>query len=347
MGQKVNPNILRLGVTKSWKTEFFEKNNQELSRYIFKDLEIKKYLERFLEVHGIILQDYRQHFNNSTLNCYIFYYLTPQFFLKTKNNNRKVQKVILLKKTGEKKIIVKRELQESNLHTKTTEKNIINTKPFLYYSNKLYINKVNNYLRSNNYESLLKSTKIENFTNTYNLHDKQIDIKGVFEHVFKVVNLFSNNQYNLIFNFCCINKQLNFSKITNNKKLIFLRKFRNTTFFKDGIELLFHSVHCKNSSNLLARFIALQIKTIKRQKFFLTFLKKTLTLLLNSNISKVKGIKIMIKGRLNGAPKARHKVLRVGDVPVQTIKTNVDFTQTKTHNVNGSYGIKVWVIEKS
>ena len=30
MGQKVNPNILRLGVNKTWKTKFFEKKNQEL-----------------------------------------------------------------------------------------------------------------------------------------------------------------------------------------------------------------------------------------------------------------------------------------------------------------------------
>jgi hypothetical protein len=33
MGQKVNPNIFRLGVNKTWKTEFFEKKDKSF-RYI-------------------------------------------------------------------------------------------------------------------------------------------------------------------------------------------------------------------------------------------------------------------------------------------------------------------------
>ena len=41
MGQKTNPNILRLGVTKNWKTEFFEKKKKELPLYIFNDLVTK------------------------------------------------------------------------------------------------------------------------------------------------------------------------------------------------------------------------------------------------------------------------------------------------------------------
>ena len=40
MGQKINPVIFRLGVNKTWKTEFFEKKNNELPLYVFKDLEI-------------------------------------------------------------------------------------------------------------------------------------------------------------------------------------------------------------------------------------------------------------------------------------------------------------------
>jgi len=42
MGQKINPIIFRLGVNKTWKTEFFEKKNHELPLYVFKDLGSKK-----------------------------------------------------------------------------------------------------------------------------------------------------------------------------------------------------------------------------------------------------------------------------------------------------------------
>jgi small subunit ribosomal protein S3 len=60
----------------------------------------------------------------------------------------------------------------------------------------------------------------------------------------------------------------------------------------------------------------------------------------------VKGIKIMVNGRLNGVPRASHKTIVIGDVPTQTISAKLDYTQTTTQNSSGSYGIKVWVIEK-
>jgi ribosomal protein S3 len=54
----------------------------------------------------------------------------------------------------------------------------------------------------------------------------------------------------------------------------------------------------------------------------------------------------MIKGRLNGVPRAKHKIITIGDVPMQSISAIVDHSQITTHNSNGSYGIKVWIVEK-
>lgn len=125
-----------------------------------------------------------------------------------------------------------------------------------------------------------------------------------------------------------------------------LQKFRNTPFLKEGIELLFQVAYNSNSANLLAKFIGFQFKKIKRHKFFLSFLKQTLTILLNSNSSKVKGVKIIVKGRLNGVPRASQKIIVIGDVPAQSISAKLDYSQITTHNSNGSYGIKIWVVEK-
>jgi hypothetical protein len=155
-----------------------------------------------------------------------------------------------------------------------------------------------------------------------------------------------NNKWNIVINFSCTNKNLNFFKIYQKRNLILLQKFRRAPFFKEGIELLFHVTYNRNSAHLLAKFVSLQIKKIKRHKFYLSFLKKTLTVLLNSTLSKVQGIKIIVKGRLNGAPRAKHKIITIGDVPTQRINANIDYSQTTSHNVNGSYGVKVWVIEK-
>ena len=66
----------------------------------------------------------------------------------------------------------------------------------------------------------------------------------------------------------------------------------------------------------------------------------------SSGSSKIKGVKIVIRGRLNGVPRAKQKIIIVGDVPVQSISAKLDYSQTTIHNSNGSYGIKVWVVEK-
>ena len=90
MGQKINPTIFRLGINKTWKTEFFEKKNRELPLYNFKDLEIRNYIERVLENNQILLQDYKQYYNDSTLNLYISYFVTPEFVTNKKDTTEKI-----------------------------------------------------------------------------------------------------------------------------------------------------------------------------------------------------------------------------------------------------------------
>ena len=63
-------------------------------------------------------------------------------------------------------------------------------------------------------------------------------------------------------------------------------------------------------------------------------------------MSKIKGVKIAVKGRLDGVPRAKQKIIMIGDVPAQSISAKLDYSQTTMHNSNGSYGIKVWIVEK-
>lgn len=167
----------------------------------------------------------------------------------------------------------------------------------------------------------------------------------------KSLNLFTKNQYKIKTTFVCLNKQ-NFiftKKQTNSfrRKLMNLRKFKNSSFFNEGISVIFATLSNKdNSSEILAKFIAQHIKTIKRHRFFISFLKKSLMQLLETEFSNVKGVRIKISGRLNSRPKAKHKILKLGSLPIQTLNSNVSYTQTVIHNNNGSFGIKVWVVAK-
>lgn len=342
MGQKINPNIFRLGVNKTWKTKFFEKKNQELPLYTFKDLEIKSYIERFLALQGIILHDYKQHYSNATLNLYISYFVTSEFNIR----KPELANLTLVNKSGNKKPI---KGDSSNRRSFNTNLNNINSKKL---NEQADFYKMKKYLKLNHYNDLQKLTSFK----TRELNNERLNLNSIFskngltmnifEQFFKVLSLFTNNRLSIVINFCCINKDLNFLKFSQTKKFILLQKFRNSLFLKEGIELLFHVVYNKNSANLLAKFIAFQIKKIKRQKFFFSFIKQALTILIDSRFAKVKGVKIIVKGRLNGVPRAKHKIITVGDVPVQSLNKSLDYSQVTTHNSNGSYGIKVWIIEK-
>jgi ribosomal protein S3 len=343
MGQKLNPIIFRLGVNKTWKTEFFEKKNNELPLYVFKDVEIKNYIERVFETNGIIVHDYKQHYSASTLNLYISYFVTSDFML----SNRKNCDQLIIKNTNGNRLTISKKFKKGIFSYYGLSFNRSNHSLF-ENSSKAYI--IKQYLNSNS--NLFTNSFVKNLreiqTNKYLHPSKNIKmrVKGFFEQVFAVLNVFIGNHLNIVINFCCVNKNVQFYKSAQRKTFISFQKFKNTPFFKEGIELLFSVAYNTNSANLLAKFIAFQLKKIKRHKFLLSFLKQTLGFLLTSSLAKIKGVKIIVKGRLNGVPRAKHKILIIGDVPVQTIFSKLDYYQTTTHNSNGSYGIKVWIVEK-
>jgi small subunit ribosomal protein S3 len=57
----------------------------------------------------------------------------------------------------------------------------------------------------------------------------------------------------------------------------------------------------------------------------------------------VKGVKIMISGRLNGADIARSEKASFGTVPLSTFKSDIDYIYTTALTTYGIIGIKVWV----
>lgn len=57
----------------------------------------------------------------------------------------------------------------------------------------------------------------------------------------------------------------------------------------------------------------------------------------------VKGIKIQIAGRLNGAEIARIEWAREGRVPLHTIRAHIDYCHYAAQTIYGVLGIKIWV----
>lgn len=62
-----------------------------------------------------------------------------------------------------------------------------------------------------------------------------------------------------------------------------------------------------------------------------------------SSAKEVKGVKIALKGRLDGAEMARYEWLKRGRIPLQTLRSNLDYAEKTAHTAYGTIGIKVWI----
>jgi hypothetical protein len=59
----------------------------------------------------------------------------------------------------------------------------------------------------------------------------------------------------------------------------------------------------------------------------------------------VKGVKIQVSGRLNGAEIARSEWVRAGRVPLQTLRANLDYAYKTANTIYGIVGVKVWIFK--
>ena len=323
MGQKTNPNIFQLGKTNNWQSKYFEKKITEHAIYSRKDLEIRNFIQKFFKDHGKIIHYCKLCYLNKSLHIFVSYHLNLSSLSFTYNNIPKIYKVEIKKHTRKELKQQKIALQLLDIKSKTFNNQIKQIIKKVNYKKKKFFNK----------SSKLSNSFIEKFS------------KSLTNFTFKkfklVISLKALN----------INKSTIFKIKTKKflkKKLVNLRKYKQTEFFKEGINILFTCATSKKSSKLLAQFIAIQLKNLKRHNFFLKFVKNALTLFSNYVSSTFKGIKIKIKGRLNGRPRARSQVFKIAnDVSILTINSTINYSEETAFTSNGTLGIKVWIQESS
>lgn len=96
----------------------------------------------------------------------------------------------------------------------------------------------------------------------------------------------------------------------------------------------------ENESLLVARSIGDQLE---KRVAFRKAIRQTTQLLQKSG---VKGFKIQVSGRLNGAEIARAEWAREGRVPLQTIRADISYATHRANTIYGVLGIKVWIFNK-
>ena len=57
----------------------------------------------------------------------------------------------------------------------------------------------------------------------------------------------------------------------------------------------------------------------------------------------VLGVKIALKGRLDGSEMARYEWVKHGRIPLQTLRAHIDYADKTAYTTYGTVGVKVWI----
>lgn len=299
-------------MNKYWKHKYFEKNLHELHSNIFRSLEIEQYLQKILKNQGFNLHKHKLNFSDFALNIFLSIYKIEE---KTAKNKKITQ--------TSKQDLIKVNKKIKNYHKKKSQKNF-STKTDYVKTLKLYKN------------SLAKIRKINK--------TEKIKLNNLAKKILESLNVFTKNKYNITLTM----QEINFVNLSpkTEQALMSVRKFEKTPFFTEGNSLLTPIVTQKNAAKLLSDFIASQLKT-KRHNFFFNFLKENLNFIVAQKFSRIEGIKIIIKGRLNNAARSQQRIINVGKISLITIRSEIDYSESTAFTSNGTIGVKVWISEKT
>ncbi len=108
-----------------------------------------------------------------------------------------------------------------------------------------------------------------------------------------------------------------------------------------GQELKIDIEEVRNPESNAAIVGLIVAEALEKRLPFRRVLKQTLEKILANR--EVKGAKIKLSGRLGGADMARQEDLKKGQIPLQTLRADIDFAKEKAHMTYGDIGIKVWI----
>lgn len=335
MGQKTNSNILRVGLHRnSWNSNYFEKNIEEHTIYNYQNVRIREYLSEFFKKNGFNVHHLKAHFNQKKLHIFVSYYLNKKSFIST------------TKSAGFKRV----------LRFKAKQKSKITTKPKLLTRISIEKLKLSSFLTNENgkfktlklkrlalltiYNKRIQNTK---YLNRLNLQ------KNIFtQQLLESLSLFTGKKFDIHLTSQNLNKgitnKLNKEEqMSLKKKILALKQYSRNPFFKESINTILIMSNLRQSAKIFSNFIAEQLTYLKKHNYFLIFLKRILIIFINFKFLKMRGIKVVINGRFNGAPRSKTRILLIGSIPIQSINKPINYSQTVSYTKNGTFGVKTWV----
>lgn len=105
----------------------------------------------------------------------------------------------------------------------------------------------------------------------------------------------------------------------------------------------------KGGAFFLANILSMKLNKMrsradrKSQNKFLLFTKLLLSHILKHNIVGIKGLRVSIKGRINGAPRSKPWIASEGKMSLQGMDAKIDYFYLPSQTVYGTFGVKVWI----
>lgn len=310
MGQKSNTLTLRTN------KEYL--NSRTLnSKEFWESAEFINTFKRSLEKKGVIVT--YSNFNTVAKTSY----LSLDLFYKT-------HKLLKYKKRSRNKIKAK---NRKNLKIQKNQKfkKHLSKKNF---SNKAKKNKNNKNITIPKKVKRIKAKFILKNKKKYNV------VKNIFKHLVK-------NEL-VILKLKLLNKKIDrkitpilLDGLTSFKRQLFSRRFN---LFFDFVKL--SSLFIKREINLNAytTILGTIFKFLPKRshgKFF-NFTKKLLNKLISLPQTKIKGIKVMINGKLKGKLRSSSFALSVGKIESQKISAKMEFSRVHINTLYGCFGLKMW-----
>jgi len=94
----------------------------------------------------------------------------------------------------------------------------------------------------------------------------------------------------------------------------------------------------ESNASIVSQMIA---EGLEKRMPFRRMLKQTVDKVMANR--DVVGVKVLISGRLGGATMSRKDSKKMGRIPLQTFRADVDFAKKEAHLPYGNIGIKVWI----
>lgn len=319
-------------------SSYYETNKEEFTLLNSQRIQIEQYLHNFFLQHNLLLQRVVFQLNDKSLHLILHY-----FFLSYDNTP--------LKKRTFKASYRLKKVQRRRPSFKQTQKQ---KKESLEKSFDLYQLLIWAKVKKPR-KVLIKFKKIRIVT-LYKRFFNRIRYKtlGVLkshffhEHLLETISLFTKRKFHISLVFKNINRGINVifddsERSFLKKQSLLLKRYSKKDFFKDCLNIFVIAAKISNSSKLFSYIISEHLRHLRYHKPFLAFVSRLLKILIFPKKFLLKGIKLIINGRLNNKSRSSSFLVRLGSIPTVTKSSElIDYSESTCYTKNGTFGVKVW-----